>query len=85
MADPNCNFDEFFHGSVTVGDRGQIVIPAEARQQLGILPGDKLLVMRDPKVNGLMVCKLESFMAMLQQLQDRVGSLSQDQVEEESQ
>ena len=35
--------NEFF-GSATVGERGQIVIPAEARQKLDIRPGDKLLI-----------------------------------------
>jgi AbrB family looped-hinge helix DNA binding protein len=34
---------EFF-GSATVGERGQIVIPAGARQQLDIRPGDKLMI-----------------------------------------
>ena len=32
-----------FLGSATVGERGQIVIPAEARQKLDISPGDKLV------------------------------------------
>jgi len=36
-----------FYGSVTVSERGQIVIPAEARQDFGIKPGDKLLVFGD--------------------------------------
>jgi AbrB family looped-hinge helix DNA binding protein len=71
----HCDFDEFFYGSVTVGDRGQVVIPAEARSQLGIEAGDKLLVMRDPKVNGLMVCKLEAFMGMLDDLRNKIGEI----------
>jgi len=36
-----------FYGSVTVGQRGQIVIPAEARKDFAIAPGDKLLVLGD--------------------------------------
>jgi len=36
-----------FYGSVTVSERGQIVIPAEARQDFDIKPGDKLLVFGD--------------------------------------
>lgn len=36
-----------FYGSVTVSDRGQIVIPAEARRDFGIEVGDKLLVFSD--------------------------------------
>ncbi len=49
-----------FYGAVTVGERGQIVIPQEARDALQINPGDKLLVFggmgRGP---GLMVMKSE--------------------------
>lgn len=38
---------EFF-GSATVGERGQIVIPAAARQKLDIKAGDKLLIFSSP-------------------------------------
>ena len=34
-----------FCGAVTVGERGQVVIPANIRQDLKINPGDKLLVL----------------------------------------
>jgi AbrB family looped-hinge helix DNA binding protein len=36
-----------FYGSVTVSERGQIVIPVEARKNFGIKTGDKLLVFGD--------------------------------------
>jgi AbrB family looped-hinge helix DNA binding protein len=36
-----------FYGSVTVSERGQIVIPAKARKDFGIKTGDKLLVYGD--------------------------------------
>jgi AbrB family looped-hinge helix DNA binding protein len=36
-----------FYGSVTVSERGQIVIPAGARKDFGIKTGDKLLVFGD--------------------------------------
>jgi AbrB family looped-hinge helix DNA binding protein len=32
------------YGAVTVGERGQIVIPAQARKLYRIKPGDKLVV-----------------------------------------
>lgn len=32
------------YGAVTVGERGQIVIPAQARKLYHIKPGDKLVV-----------------------------------------
>jgi AbrB family looped-hinge helix DNA binding protein len=39
--------DKRFYGSVTVSERGQIVIPADARKDFGIKTGDKLLVFGD--------------------------------------
>lgn len=44
----------YFFGSVTVGERGQIVIPKRARELFGIAPGDKLLVLGDAE-QGLAV------------------------------
>ena len=38
-----------FYGAVTVSERGQISLPAQARRDLGISPGDKLLVLGDPQ------------------------------------
>ncbi|WP_243450229.1 AbrB/MazE/SpoVT family DNA-binding domain-containing protein [Desulfosporosinus sp. Sb-LF] len=34
-----------FYGSTVMGERGQIVIPAEAREEIGIEPGEKLVVL----------------------------------------
>ena len=62
----NMAWDECFYGSVTVGERGQIVIPAEARTNLDIKPGDKLLVMRHPIHDGLMIAKLSSMQEFLE-------------------
>ena len=36
-----------FYGAVKVGERGQIVVPAEARADFGITGGDRLLVFGD--------------------------------------
>jgi AbrB family looped-hinge helix DNA binding protein len=36
-----------FYGAVTVSERGQIVIPADARKDFEISTGDKLLVFGD--------------------------------------
>lgn len=33
-----------FYGSTVMGERGQVVIPAEARDEIGIEPGEKLVV-----------------------------------------
>jgi len=34
-----------FYGSVTLGERGQIVLPSKLRRELGLTAGDKILVM----------------------------------------
>lgn len=63
-----------FYGSVTVGERGQIVIPAEARTALGYGPGDKLLIVRHPHHKGLMVFKLEHAKQFLEDLSSAIDS-----------
>jgi AbrB family looped-hinge helix DNA binding protein len=46
-----------FYGSVTVSERGQVVIPADARKDFGIGTGEKLLVFGDMKT-GLWIATL---------------------------
>ena len=45
-------------GTVKIGDKGQIVIPKEARQVFGLSPGDSLLVLGDEE-NGIVVTRPE--------------------------
>jgi AbrB family looped-hinge helix DNA binding protein len=54
-----------FYGSVTVSERGQIALPAQARRDLGIAAGDKLLVLGDPE-QGLALMTVDRLMHMLQ-------------------
>ncbi len=51
-----------FYGAVTVGERGQVAIPAEARRELEIPPGTKLLAFGNLDAKALMFVKVE-FMA----------------------
>ena len=46
--------------SVTVGTKGQIVIPKEARELFGIEPGDTLLVLAD-RERGLAIPPRSAF------------------------
>ncbi len=48
-----------FYGSVTVGERGQIAIPAEARRDQGITPATKLLAFGGQDSKGLIFVKAE--------------------------
>ena len=50
---------KYIFGVVKVGDRGQIVIPKDAREVYGIKAGDSLLVLGDTK--GMAVIKTEIF------------------------
>jgi AbrB family looped-hinge helix DNA binding protein len=48
-----------FYGSTTVGVRGQIVLPANLRKKFKIKAGDKLLVMGNDAMGGVMLVKAE--------------------------
>jgi AbrB family looped-hinge helix DNA binding protein len=50
-----------FYGAITVSDRGQIVIPADARRDFNIEVGDKLLVLGDLE-QGLALVKASMFL-----------------------
>lgn len=50
---------KYIFGTAKVGERGQIVIPKEAREVMGIHPGDTLLILGDEK-QGLAIVNLNS-------------------------
>ena len=81
------SLEESCFGTVTVGERGQIVIPSDARKQLGINSGDKLFIAKHPMGRGLVIFKIDSmrelFTFLLEDL-DRLESLASDSGEEPS-
>ena len=54
-------------GTARVGDRGQIVIPKEAREFFGIEPGDTLLILGKNET-GLIVTKPETLHNLANQI-----------------
>ena len=50
---------KYIFGVVKVGDRGQVVIPKDARELYSIKAGDSLLVLGDSK--GMAILKTEIF------------------------
>ena len=56
-------------GSVTVGERGQVVIPSDARESMSIHAGDKLLVFKAPVDGVLIIAKPETFEKLLAHLE----------------
>ena len=55
-------------GLVTVGDKGQIVIPAKARKLFEISAGDQLVIVGD-EGQGLAILKPEYFLSMAQMIE----------------
>ena len=56
---------KYLFGVVKVGERGQIVIPKEARDLYEIKPGDTLMVLGDQK--GIAMLKTEVFQNIIDQ------------------
>ena len=59
------NEGKYIFGVVKVGDKGQIVIPKEARKVYDVKPGDALLMLGDQK--GMALIKTEVFQAVIDQ------------------
>ena len=64
------------YGSTTVGTKGQIVIPAEAREELGLNDGERVVILRSPRGEGVVVMRAEAVEGMLTQIQDHMGAMS---------
>jgi AbrB family looped-hinge helix DNA binding protein len=63
------NFPSIF-GTATVNEKGQVVIPQEARQAFDIDAGSKLMVMGSPHGKGIILIKTEYIQAKLRGLLD---------------
>lgn len=48
-------------GTTTMGERGQIVIPSEARDELEIQPGEKFIVFGNKRKGAVILVKAETF------------------------
>ncbi len=60
--------DKKLYGTATVGTKGQIVIPASAREELGINTSDRLYVVGSPVKGVVMLLqesKLEEFIEQM--------------------
>lgn len=56
---------KYIFGVVKVGDKGQVVIPRDARKTYGIKPGDALIVLGDQR--GMALLKTEIFQSVIDQ------------------
>ena len=64
-----------FFGAVSVGERGQIVIPKEAREVFNINSGDKLLVLGDEE-RGIAIIHQRDLINFI----DMIGIINKDKL-----
>lgn len=72
-------------GTATVGTKGQIVIPADAREELGIKTGDRLYVVGSPKAGAVTFIReeqLEGFIERLNLHVEQFKNLKNDKTKE---
>ena len=72
------------YGTATVGSKGQIVIPAEAREELNIQPGDRLYIVNAMHGAGVVCLKEEMLESMVQQLTAQVEDFRALQQQEQN-
>ena len=62
-------------GTAALGPRGQLVIPVEARKELGIDTGDKFLVFCHFEGQGLIFIKVEAAEELLNAMSSRLDEV----------
>ncbi len=69
--------DKKLYGTATVGTKGQVVIPAAAREALAINEGDKLYVIGSEKAGWIGFIKEDQLALLLDKMVDNVESFQQ--------
>ena len=64
--------DKKLYGTATVGTKGQVVIPADAREILGIEPGDRLYVVGSKEGKWIGLIQEEQLRSIIEQLSDNI-------------
>jgi AbrB family looped-hinge helix DNA binding protein len=74
MTKPSIHQDKKLYGTATVGTKGQVVIPANAREELGISSGDRLYVIGSTDAGFLGFLKEDALELMMEHLTAQVES-----------
>ena len=67
--------DMKFYGSTTVGERGQIVLPAKLRNDFAIKKGDKLLVIGKAESYRIVLVNPESMSTYLDLMSKQINTM----------
>lgn len=65
---------KYIFGMVKVGERGQVVIPKEAREKFDIKPGDSLLVLGDEE-KGIALVKADLMKSFALKILESIGNI----------
>jgi AbrB family looped-hinge helix DNA binding protein len=65
---------KYFFGTVKIGERGQIVIPKEARDVFEITPGDNLLLVGDVE-KGIAIVKADLMKDLALKILDNMNNV----------
>lgn len=63
------------YGSTTIGERGQVVIPAEVRKLFKVKAGDKLIVLAKPEKKMMVLIPVEDFSKFLDRASKIISKL----------
>ncbi len=63
------------YGAVTVGERGQLVIPAQLRKAFNIKSGDQLMVFAKPDKKVISLMSSRDFVQFLQRAEKIIAKL----------
>ena len=69
------------YGTVKVGDRGQVVIPAEARKELEIKSGDLLFVMAGRNRRGIAMVKADTMRELAEKIMQGLEVTEEEKAE----
>lgn len=70
------NHPDFF-SITTIGERGQVVIPKDAREALSLSAGDKLVVLPSKRGNGVLLMKEEDIRQIALHMSEKADHISQ--------
>ncbi len=64
-----------FYGSATVGERGQIVLPAKLREDFHIQKGDMLVVIGNPETYRIGLVNPEAMSSFLDEISKQIDTM----------
>lgn len=62
-----------FVGTTVIGERGQLVIPKDVRDNLNLAPGSKLVVLRHDKQGAIILIPIEQVQEVMEEMTKRFG------------